>query len=84
MIPDASKYFHWGTQARKLYDRLACGPVTSTEIGRMKIHQVDKKIGEIKERIAGTGVTVKVRKINDGHRRFREFRLAIEQMEASN
>ena len=80
MIPEASKHFKWGTQSRKLYDRLACGPVTSTEIGRMKIHHLDKHITKIRERIAGTGVTVKVRHIDDGRRRIREFRLGVESM----
>ena len=80
-MPVASEYFRWGTQSRKLYERLTYGPVTSSEISRMKIHQVDKQMDKIKKRIAGTGVTVKVRPINDGCRRYREFRLGLEHIE---
>jgi len=83
--PVASEYFRWGTQSRKLYDRLTCGPVTASEIVRqLKIHQYHKKISEIRNRIAGTGVTVKARPI-DGRRRGRlvlEFRLALENVES--
>ncbi|MBN1545725.1 MAG: hypothetical protein JW902_03605 [Syntrophaceae bacterium] len=81
MIPEASRFFKWGTQSRRLYDRLVCGPVTRSEISRMKIHQVDKHLATIKERIAGTGVTVKVRQICEGRRRSREFRLGVETIE---
>ena len=78
MTPVASQYFRWGTQSRKLYDRLACGPVTGSEIVReLKIHQYHKKISEIRARIAGTGVTVKARPIN-GRRKLKEYRLGVE------
>lgn len=80
MIPEASRYFRWGTQSRRLYDRLVCGPVTSSEISRMKIYQVDKHMATIRKRIAGTGVTVKVRQLCDGRRRTREFRLGVEDI----
>lgn len=78
--PIASRYFRWGTQSRKLYDRLTWGPVTGSEIVReLKIHQYHKKISEIRSRIAGTGVTVKARPIN-GRRKLCEYRLAIENV----
>lgn len=78
MTPIASQYFRWGTQSRKLYERLTWGPVTATEIVReLKIHQYRKKISEIRTRIAGTGVTVKARPIN-GRRNLWEFRLGVE------
>jgi len=81
MTPEASKYFRWGTQSRKLYERLACGPVTGAEISRkLKIHQYPKKIAEIRERIAGTGVTVKARPVN-GRRNSWEYRLGVENRE---
>jgi len=79
MIPEASNYFRWGTQSRKLYERLTYGPATSAEISRkMKIHHCHKKIAEIRERIAGTGVTVKARPIN-GRQNAWEYRLAVER-----
>lgn len=86
MNPEASKYFKWGTQSRKLYERLACGPVTAREIVReLKIHQYHKKLSEIRSRIAGTGVTVKARPIAINGRRNRwEYRLGIENTEATN
>jgi hypothetical protein len=78
MTPEASRYFRWGTQSRKLYERLTCGPVTGSEIVRkLKIHHCHKKIAEIRERIAGTGVTVKARPIN-GRRNSWEYRLGVE------
>jgi len=78
MMPVASQYFPWGTQSRKLYDRLTYGPVTSSEIvQKLKIHHCHKKISEIRDRIAGTGVTVKARPIN-GRCKSWEFRLGIE------
>jgi hypothetical protein len=85
--PVASDYFRWGTQSRKLYDRLVCGPVTDAEIVRqLKIHKYNTKISEIRSRIAGTGVTVKAKPI-DGRRRGRliwEFRLALENTETAS
>lgn len=81
MTPIASQYFRWGTQSRKLYERLTCGPVTGSEIVReLKIYQYHKKISEIRSRISGTGVTVKARPIN-GRRKLQEYRLAMENME---
>jgi hypothetical protein len=87
MTPVASQYFRWGTQSRKLYDRLTYGPVTSSEIvQKLKIHHCHEKIAEIRARIAGTGVTVKARPI-DGRRKSWEFRLGVENtgnVEATN
>lgn len=78
MTPEASRYFRWGTQSRKLYERLTYGPVTKAEISqKLKIHHCDKKIAEIRERISGTGVTVKAMPVN-GRRNGWEFRLAME------
>lgn len=77
MIPEASQYFAWGTQARKLYDRLTCGPATAREIVReLHIYQYQKKISEIRRAISGTGVTVKARPIN-GRRNHWEYRLGV-------
>ena len=77
MIPEASQYFAWGTQARRLYDRLTCGPATAREIVReLHIYQYSKKISEIRRAISGTGVTVKARPIN-GRRNHWEYRLGV-------
>jgi len=81
MIPPAHKYFSYGTQARRIYDLLACGPATGDQIVRQThIPGYQKKIGEIRRRIAGTGVTVKARPIN-GRRNRWEYRLAVEKTE---
>jgi hypothetical protein len=81
MTPVASQYFRWGTQSRKLYERLTCGPVTSSEIvQKLKIYHCHKKISEIRTRIAGTGITVKARPIQ-GRRKSWEFRLGVENIE---
>lgn len=75
MTPEAHKYFRYGTQARKLYDRLACGPATASEIVReLHIYNYHEKIAEIRKAISGTGVTVKARPIN-GRRNHWEYRL---------
>jgi hypothetical protein len=77
MTPEASRYFRWGTQARRLYDRLTCGPATAAEIVReLHIYQYSKKISEIRRAIAGTGVTVKARPVN-GRRNLWEYRLGV-------
>lgn len=84
MIPAASRYFRHGTQVRRLYDLLSYGPVTGTEIVReLKIHNYQKKISEIRTRIAGTGVTVKARPINGRKNRW-EYRLAMERVDEKN
>lgn len=78
MLPAAWEYFNWGTQSRRLYDRLSCGPVTAREIVReLHIYGYHKKIAEIRRRISGTGVTVKARPVN-GRRSHWEYRLASE------
>ena len=78
MIPKASEYFRWGTQARRLYDRLSCGPATAAEIVReLHIYGYSKIVAEIRKRIAGTGVTVKARPVN-GRRNLWEYRLATD------
>jgi hypothetical protein len=83
MTPEASRYFRWGTQARRLYDRLTCGPATAAEIVReLHIYQYQKKIGEIRKAIAGTGVTVKARPVNHRRNLF-EYRLAVENKDAA-
>lgn len=76
MLPDASEHFRWGTQARRLYDRMSCGPVTARDIvSGLGIFGYAKVLGEIRRRLAGTGVTVKARPVN-GRRNFWEYRLA--------
>ena len=78
MIPKASEHFRWGTQARRLYDRLSCGPATAAEIVReLHIYGYSKIVAEIRKRIAGTGVTVKARPVN-GRRNLWEYRLATD------
>lgn len=65
MLPIASKYFRWGTQARRIYDLLSCGPVTGDQIvAQTRIINYQKQIAEIRERLSGTGVTVKSFPIN--------------------
>lgn len=75
MLPAAHLYFRYGSQARKLYDRLACGPATATEIVRdLGIYQYHKKIAQLRQSLSGSGVTVKARPIN-GRRNNWEYRL---------
>lgn len=77
MIPEASQYFRWGTQARRIYDLLACGPATGDQIVRQtRILGYQKQIALIRRRISGTGVTVKTCPIN-GRRNRWEYRLAV-------
>ena len=77
VIPEASKHFRWGTQKRRLYDRLTCGPVTSAEIVRdLHIYGYHKIISEIRRKLHGTGVTVKARP-TEGRSRPWEFRLGV-------
>lgn len=77
MIPEASQYFRWGTQTRRLYDRLSCGPATAAEIvHELRIYNYQKRISEIRCAIDGTGVTVKARPIN-GRKNLWEYRLGI-------
>lgn len=77
MIPEASRYFRWGTQTRRIYDRLACGPITSEEIVRdLHVYSYHKKISEIRRALAGTGVTVKARP-TAGCRKPWEYRLGV-------
>lgn len=82
MIPQASKYFSWGTQPRRVYDLLCCGPATGDQIvkqtGILKYQQV---IGLIRKRLTRTGVTVKARPIN-GRRNRWEYRLGLVNVEA--
>lgn len=79
MTPEAHRYFRWGTQSRRLYERLTFGPVTAAQIVReLHIYQYQKKIGEIRRAIAGTGVTVKACPVN-GRRNLWEYRLGIVQ-----
>ena len=80
MIPKASEHFRWGTQTRRVYDLLACGPATGAQIARQTgIVSYHKIISEIRERLSGTGVTVKARPIN-GRRKLWEYRLGVESM----
>lgn len=75
MIPEACRYFRWGTQKRKLYDRLACGPVTAAEIVRdLRIYNYHQVIFGVRRALFGTGVTVKGSPIN-GKKNHWEFRL---------
>jgi hypothetical protein len=77
MTPEASRYFRWGTQKRRLYDRLACGPATAADIVReLHIYQYQKIINEIRSALEGTGVTVKARPVN-GRRNLWEYRLGL-------
>lgn len=77
MIPPASQYFKWGTQARRVYDLLACGPATGDQIVRQtKIIGFQKQIAIIRKRLAGTGVTVKARPVNWRRRQY-EYRLGV-------
>ena len=81
MIPEASKHFKWGTQSRRIYDLLVCGPATGDQIARQtQIHNYQKQIALIRKRISGTGVTVKTRPIN-GRRNRWEYRLGDENIE---
>ena len=81
MIPPASQYFKWGTQARRVYDLLACGPATGDQIVRQtKIPSYQKQIAIIRKRLAGTGVTVKTRPVNWRRNRW-EYRLGLENVE---
>ena len=77
MIPPAQQYFRWGTQARRIYDLLACGPATGDQIVRQtRILGYQKQIALIRKRISGTGVTVKTRPLN-GRRNRWEYRLGL-------
>jgi hypothetical protein len=76
MIPAAHIYFRWGTQARRLYDLLACGPATPSKIVReLHIYNYHQVIDEIRRTLDGTGVTVKSSPVN-GRRTVWEYRLA--------
>ena len=77
--PEASRHFRWGTQTRRLYDRLTYGPATAAEIVReLHIYQYQKKISEIRQAIDGTGVTVKARPVN-GRKNLWEYRLGVQE-----
>ena len=77
MIPEASRLFRWGTQPRRLYDLMACGPVTPADIVRQtRIYNYHQIIDKIREALAGTGVTVKARPVN-GRRNLWEYRLGM-------
>jgi hypothetical protein len=81
MLPEASKHFRWGTQARRLYDFLACGPATGDQIAmQTKIINYQKIISEIRERLKGTGVTVKAFPVNGKRTRW-AYRLGTQDME---
>lgn len=71
--------FRWGTQAHRLYERLTCGPICNVEMSRppLSILHYGKKIAEIREKLQGTGVTVKTRPI-DHRRKLIEYRLGVE------
>lgn len=82
MIPTASDYFRWGTQSRRLYDRLSCGPATAGEIVRdLHIYGYNRIVSTIRRRLCGTGVTVKARPVN-GRRNHWEYRLATVSSES--
>jgi hypothetical protein len=82
MLPPAHNHFRYGTQTRRLYDRLACGPATAAEIVRgLHIYQYQKKITEIRKALDGTGVTVKSRPLN-GRRNLWEYRLGVQEQQA--
>lgn len=75
MIPPAERHFKWGTQARRLYDFLACGPATGDRIARQtRVYNYHRVLAVIRRRLEGTGVTVKARPV-DGRRRRWEYRL---------
>ena len=77
MIPAAHIYFRWGTQARRLYDFLSCGPATPSQIVReLHIYNYHPVIDEIRQALDGTGVTVKSRPVN-GRRNLWEYRLGV-------
>ncbi len=76
-LPQASKFFRWGTQARRIYDLLACGPATGDQIvAQTHIINYQKQISQIRERLAGTGVTVKSFPIN-GKRTHWAYRIGL-------
>jgi hypothetical protein len=76
MTPEASRYFRWGTQSRRLYERLMCGPATAAEIVReLHIYNYHGVIADVRSALEGTGVTIKARPIN-GRRNLWEYRLA--------
>jgi hypothetical protein len=81
MLPEARKYFKWGTQSRRIYDLLSCGPATGDQIAtETRIYNYQKIIAEIKERLAGSGVTVKSWPLNGKRTRW-AYRLATEKRE---
>lgn len=81
MIPPAAQYFPWGTQQRRIYDLLACGPATGEQIVRQtKVLGFQKQIALIRKRLEGTGVTVKASPVN-GRRNRWEYRLGVVGME---
>jgi hypothetical protein len=84
MTPEAHKLFRWGTQKRRLYDRLICGPATASEIVKdLHIYQYQKKIGEVRRGLVGTGVTVKATPIN-GKKNLWEYRLGLVSQGSDN
>ena len=79
MIPAAHLYFRYGTQTRKLYDRLVCGPATSRQIVRsLHITQYEEEISAIRKALICTNITVKARAIN-GRRNLWEYRLGVRE-----
>jgi len=84
MLPAPHRIARWGTQARRVYDLLYCGPATGDQIVRQThVHQYGKKIAQIRRRLAGTGVTVKARPLN-GRRSRWEYRLGLTCAEDRN
>ena len=78
MIPAAHLYFRYGTQTRKLYERLVCGPVTSKQIVYgLHISQFQEHISAICKALICTGITVKARPVN-GRRNLWEYRLGTQ------
>jgi hypothetical protein len=81
MLPEAQRFFTFGTQARRIYDLLACGPATGDQIARQtKITGYQKQIALIRKRISSTGVTVKARPLN-GRRNRWEYRLGVTEID---
>jgi hypothetical protein len=66
MLPQAERYFPWGTPERKLYELLSFGPATGGQIVRkLRIRRPSEIVMRIRRGLAGSGVTVKARLIDD-------------------
>lgn len=71
--------FQWGTQPHRFYERLTYGPIHNVEIPKeLGILQYSKIISKVRKALAGTGVTVKTRPVNQ-RGNLVEYRLGMEQ-----